>query len=83
DTPSKPQDNFFQAVAGLGEVPLQMITGLGSTIAGGLAGAGTALATGSLDKGADITRSIQQAGTYQPRTQSGKDLTGLVAAPFE
>lgn len=61
------------------DLTLNQITGLGSTVAGGVAGIGTGLyklaKTGdvnqAIDAGANTVKNVQQAGTYQPRTEQG------------
>lgn len=73
-----------QAV-GFGESLLSGVTGIGSTAVGGLAGGARALyslASGEgLDtasrKGSDTIGAVQHATTYQPRTDTGKAITGI------
>jgi len=83
-------DAFTDAPAALAENAVSAGTGLASSIVGGLAGAGRALygmadaigkgksAGESFDQGmaegADLSRGIQEAGTYQPRTEGGQGI---------
>jgi len=75
---------------GAAETALNAVSGLGSTIVGGLAGAGRMaynLAAGEgLDKsaqlGAQTVDKVQQAGTYQPRTNAGKLGTEVLSVPM-
>ena len=80
-----------QVVMGLLEAPVTMATGAASTVAGGLAGGarmGYELAMGrgmptAVERGAQTVQSIQQAGTYQPRTAVGAAIPRIVGAPME
>lgn len=72
-------------IAGLAEAGLSALSGLASSAVGGVAGLGRtgyALATGdSFDeataKGAETISKTQEMGTYKPRTEMGKALTGI------
>lgn len=72
---------FMRALAGGGEAALQAITGLGSTVTGGIAGLGN-LAFGGNDP-ASTVRSIQEAMTYQPRTEQGRTASKVLGFPGE
>ena len=79
-----------QLVADIGgglEGAATMLTGLGSSALGGIAGGVTALNPfAEQGEGARVSQSIQEAGTYQPRTQEGQQAIGNVAellAPVE
>ena len=85
-TPPKPPvttgNKAFDEVAGLGETAWHVGTGMLSSAAGGLAGlAGTAL-PGPPGQGAKWSQAIQEAGTYQPRTEAGKRDTELVGSNY-
>jgi len=71
------------ASGGLIETGLGAVTGLGSSIVGGLAGIAGTLIPGERGQGARVSRYIQEAGTYQPRTQQGQAMTAALALPFE
>lgn len=79
----------LSGAAGLGETALQMGTGLGGAVAGGLAGAGQMLYDAvsgrpeAEERAGDLTHRIQNAMTYQPRTQAGQAVSGVVTAPFQ
>lgn len=68
-------------VFGPTEAAAQMVTGAAGAVAGGLRGLAD-VATGHGSEAADDVRSTQEAMTYQPRTESGKMISGAVAAPF-
>jgi len=67
------------------EVPAQVVTGLAGASAGGLAGLASAPFVGT-DSAADISGNIQNAMTYEPRTEMGKKgseaLGGAMASPW-
>ena len=88
----KPYNRAFLPSAGTLEVMAKGASGMASSIAGGYAGAvhgvGNYLLTGdsfdqSMSKGADTTRAVQEAGTYQPRLASGKLIDQLLSTPME
>ena len=81
-SPETPEVGFGQGMLGLGETALTMGTGAVSSVGAGLAGLASLPFVG-VDQSADIVRSIQEAGTYQPRTEAGKTILGAVAKPFE
>lgn len=58
--------------SGMVSGPLAGISGLAGTVIPGPQG-----------QGADWAHRVQNAMTYQPRTEGGKAITGAVAAPFE
>jgi hypothetical protein len=80
-----------RAAVGLGETVLEAGSGAVSSVVGGLSGLGRAAyryikgdsGEEALSKGADTSRAIQEAGTYQPRTEAGKDVSHLVNLPIE
>ncbi len=81
-----------KALAGaLLETPATMVTGAVATPVAGLAGLGRTaydIATGkpteqALARGAETVESVQQAMTYQPRTQAGQAFTAMASAPFQ
>lgn len=63
---------FSDYAQGIGETALSMGTGLASTVGAGLAGAASEVATLGGAEGAEIVSDIQEAGTYQPRTEGGR-----------
>lgn len=81
--------NIAAPGVGLLEGAANTVTGLGSAAAGGLAGGARFLynlASGEgVQKSADLAEhtlnAVQQAGTYQPRTNAGKLVSEIVAAP--
>lgn len=82
-TPPRPTGDLLDAVT-------EPVMSLGSnaliTPVAGLAGLGTAAARGLGLTDAmpgDVVRSIQGAGTYQPRTTAGQAATGILSYPFE
>lgn len=80
--PGAPIDPHAPISSPAADLTLNQVSGLGSTIVGGIGGllnAGkTYLQTGdaskAMDAGANTTRSIQEAGTYQPRTEQGAQM---------
>lgn len=80
-----------RAQVGLAEAGLSTLTGAASSATGGLAGMGRTaygLAKGegldeAVSRGAGVSQKVQRAGTYQPRTSSGKLINDLVATPME
>lgn len=80
-----------QTLAGaLLETPATMVTGaVAAPVAGltGLARTGYDIATGkpveqAVARGAEAVENVQQAMTYQPRTQAGQAFTAMASAPF-
>ncbi len=80
-----------KALAGaLLETPATMVTGAVATPVAGVAALGRTaydIATGkpteqALARGAEAVESVQQAMTYQPRTQAGQAFTAMASAPF-
>ena len=71
------------ATGGVIETGLTGFTGLLSSSVGGLAGLVGTLLPGERGQGARVSRYIQEAGTYQPRTQQGQAMTSTLALPFE
>lgn len=76
--------DVFDKVLGVAEVPATMITGAISSLAGAAAGAAKTITGGKfgtqagIQEGEELAGRIAQAGTYQPRTQTGANLTQLV-----
>lgn len=62
---------------------LQLGSSMVAAPAAGLAGIAGALLPGEAGQGARWTEAVQQALTYQPRTESGQRTTAAVNAPFE
>jgi hypothetical protein len=71
-TPSSSPSDYIGPWQTVGEPALQMITGAGSSAVGGLAGLGTLATGGSAEEAAARIKSIQEAGTYQPRSPGGQ-----------
>lgn len=67
---------------GMIEAGLNLASGTGSSAVAGLAGLASTAFNGP-DAGADLVRRIQEAGTYQPRTEAGKQAVETVSAPFK
>lgn len=74
----KKAESFANPVA-LGETALNFATGLGASAVGGLAGMAGAVLPGPEGQGAKWSQAVQQAGTYQPRTEGGKVVGGSVS----
>jgi hypothetical protein len=64
---------------GVGEAALSLGTGLAATAAGGLAGIAGSVLPGPPGQGADVSKRVQEAGTYQPRTKIGKGVTAALS----
>jgi hypothetical protein len=84
---SRAAKGYGQLVAAPVEAATSLVTGLGGTIAGGLAGIGQGLKnTLAPDptnmSAADRVRQVQEALTYQPRTELGKATVETAALPF-
>ena len=79
------------AVEGIGETGLSMVSGVVGSAAAGIAGAGQVVNRAvrgdpleeALSKGADVTRKVKDAATYEPKSEEGKAIGSLVAAPME
>lgn len=67
---------------GAGEALLSLGTGAIAAPVAGLMSLG-GLATGGVERGADFAREVQEAMTYQPRTESGKVALSQISRPFE
>jgi len=67
----------------IGEPALQMATGAGSAVVGGLVGLGTLATGGGVEKAGERITSIQEAGTYQPRSPGGQAVSKAISYPFE
>ena len=81
--------DVFDKVLGVVEVPVTMATGAISSLAGAAAGAAKTIAGGKfgtqqgINEGEELAGKIAQVGTYQPRTQTGANLTQLVGHAVE
>lgn len=88
--PKPPQESMLETVAkaptrfttGVGETALSLGTGAAASAAAGLLGLVNAGHPSGGDPAATV-HNIQEAGTYQPRTEIGKKMLSSVAAPFE
>lgn len=70
-------------LGGIGETALSMGTGMVGSAVGGLAGIAGSVLPGEQGQGARWTEGVQNALTYQPRTEEGQRDSGLLAKPFE
>ena len=76
---------------GAGEGALNVVSGIGSSIAGGLAGGARTLynlaAGEGIDKsvqlGGQTVNAVQNAGTYQPTSATGKLVASTIGLPFD
>ena len=77
-----PRRSFSDVVQGITEVPGVLATGLFGTLAGNVAGPLTSLYEGSFGtpqgtrRAEQVAGNVQQALTYAPRTQTGRDILG-------
>jgi hypothetical protein len=77
-----PRRSFTDIGQGITEVPGVLATGLFGTLAGNVIGPITSMYEGSFGtpqgvrRAEDVARDVQQALTYQPRTQTGRDILG-------
>lgn len=88
-TPAGQPDSFLQKIGGVGETALALGSGMAGGLAGSVAGLykgvtggkyGTPKGAQEADKyGGDVAQSL----TYQPRTQTGQDLTQAAANAFQ
>jgi hypothetical protein len=69
---AEPTFNPLEQMVGGQENMLSMATGGAASIAGGLAGLVGSVLPGPEGQGADVAKRVQEAGTYQPRTDAGK-----------
>jgi hypothetical protein len=72
----KPKSSPMDWLKGAGETALQLGTGAVAAPLAGLSG----IATGG---NANVVGRVQDAMTYQPRTQAGQDISSTIAIPFE
>jgi hypothetical protein len=77
-----PSIDYNPAVA-QAEATAALGSGMVAAPAGGLAGLLGSMLPGQSGQGARWSQAVQQALSYEPRTQGGQKLTGMVAAPFE
>ena len=82
-TPYEPGVLERTGLATAPEVALQMGTGLVASAAGGLTALGTLATGGDFDLAVERLKAIQEAGTYQPRTKSGREASELINWPME
>lgn len=68
---------------GIGEAGAQLVTGGIAAVPAGLGGLVRAVLPGEEGAGAEVTRKVQEALTYQPRTEAGKQAAGAVGRAFE
>lgn len=68
---------------GMLEAGANLVSGGAASALGGLAGLVGTMLPGPEGQGADIVRRVQEAGTYQPRTEAGKAAVEAVSAPIE
>jgi hypothetical protein len=73
--------DMARGVAGIGEAALSLGSGMVAAPVAGLAG--TAVAPFNGQKAADVVTRIQDAMTYQPRTEAGQQATAVATYPFE
>lgn len=73
--------DMAKALGGAGEAAISMGTGFASAPVAGLAGAAVAPFSGQ--KAADIIARVQQALTYEPRTEAGQQAAHVASYPFE
>lgn len=85
-----PQDRSFRdIVGGIVETPLALGTGLVAGAVAPIAGVARSLTGGQygtqegVRQGAELAGRVQQALTYQPRTQTGQDVVGYVGEKLE
>jgi len=77
-----PRRSFTDIGQGITEIPGVLATGLFGTLAGNVVGPITSMYEGSFGtpqgvrRAEDVARNVQQALTYQPRTQTGRDILG-------
>lgn len=77
--PAYEQPTFGQKLTGLGEIGLQMATGALAQPVAGMAGLAKTITSGP-QQGAETIKGIEQAMTYEPRTQAAKEGMANVAA---
>jgi hypothetical protein len=76
--------DVFDKVLGVVEVPVTMASGAISSLAGAAAGAAKTITGGKfgtqagIREGEELAGKVAQAGTYQPRTQTGAKLSQLI-----
>ena len=65
-------------IAAIPEVVATGVTGLASTAAGTLAGLGQYIGTGGKEGGLETMQKVQEAGTYQPKSEQGQRAMALL-----
>ena len=81
--PERP--GIIQQYAGAMENTMSGITGGAAGVAAGIAGIVGSILPGKQGQGADCVKSVQEAGTYQPRTETGQAMQqglGEALEPF-
>jgi hypothetical protein len=81
-SPETPELGFGQGMLGLGETALAMGSGAIAAPVAGIAGL-AAMPFVGLEGSAGLIESIQDAATYQPRTEAGQQILGGISKPFE
>ena len=71
-----------RAILGVPEAAAQLLTGAIAQVPAGLAGIGAAIAPGGRT-GAEAVGAVQEALTFQPRTEAGQAVSEAIAAPLE
>lgn len=70
-------------LAGIGEAALNMGSGITASAVGGLQGLSTLAQGQGVNAAVNAIQGTQQAGTYQPRTNTGKSLVYIAGIPLE
>lgn len=79
---SKKQDTTFDKIKGVGEAALSTALGAVNWIPSGVVKA-AGVVSGQTQEGSELGDYVQEKLSYQPKTETGKKLSGYVAAPFE
>lgn len=74
--------NIVQGPVGAGETLLQMGTALAGGLSGAAAGAYNAVKNRDIQAYAPAFHAVQEATTYQPRTEAGKDVSEFIGESF-
>lgn len=77
-----PPESFGKKALGVAEAGLNALSGAVSWIPSGIIKA-AGLVSGQLPEASVMGDEIQEALTYEPRTETGKALSGYIAKPFE
>lgn len=73
----------FKPLTGAAETVTSLGTGAVATPLGGLAGLAGAALPGPKGQGARWSENVQNALTYQPKTETGKSMTEAISYPFQ